>query len=285
MSRQASVSAALATLALSLGALAPTSGTAQAAAACNAAPKPAAPAGSHWYYRTDRAAGRKCWYLAAQGSKGRIAAPRVAATPDTDEDADTDTSATAKPAAAPMAEVAARLTEPLSSPPPAVAVPTSTIVSQAAPSALLQAPPAEAAQRSDEPVAAALVQEPATRVAQEPAVDQAPAPVAAPVASVAIAPASAPAPVAERVNAMQFVFVAFVGICLLAGVFFYLAALRRRRTEIRIVDLNTRAPLRAPAMATMTDSPSVAPDARRDDGEIDDERLRRFSQAWKRQAA
>jgi len=43
MSRQASVSAALATLALSLGALAPTSGTAQAAAACNAAPAPAEP--------------------------------------------------------------------------------------------------------------------------------------------------------------------------------------------------------------------------------------------------
>jgi hypothetical protein len=84
---------------------------------------------------------------------------------------------------------------------------------------------------------------------------------------------------------MQFVFVAFVGICFLAGLFFYLAALRRARMEIRIVDLNTRAPLRTPAMATMTDSPSVAPDARHDEGEIDDERLRRFSQAWKRQAA
>jgi len=37
----------------------------------------------------------------------------------------------------------------------------------------------------------------------------------------------------------------------------------------------------------LTDSPSVAPDAtgRRDADEIDDERLRRFSQAWKRQAA
>jgi hypothetical protein len=57
--------------------------------------------------------------------------------------------------------------------------------------------------------------------------------------------------------------------------------------EIRIVDLNARAPLRTPAIAAMTDSPSVAPDAtaRRHDGEIDDERLRRFSQAWKRQAA
>jgi hypothetical protein len=276
MSRQASILSAIATLALSLGALAPTAaGTAHAAGACNAAPKPMAPAGSHWYYRTDRAAGRKCWYLAAEGSKGRIAAPRVA-TPDTDADAE--------PAAPPMAEVAARLTEPLLSPPPAAAVPAaSTIVSQAAPSAPLQIPPADSAQRSDEPASAPIAQEPAARVAQEPAADQAPAAVAAPVASAAAAAAPAPA----RINAMQFVFVAFVGICFLAGLFFYLAAVRRRRMEIRIVDLNTRAPLRTPAMTAMTDSPSVAPDAtaRRHDGEIDDERLRRFSQAWKRQAA
>ena len=278
MSRQASILSAIATLALSLGAFAPTAaGTAHAAGACNAAPKPAAPAGSHWYYRTDRPSGRKCWYLAAEGSKGRIAAPRVAATPDAD----------AEPAAPPMAEVAARLTEPLSSPPPmAAAAPVaaaSTIVSQAAPSAPLQIPSADSVKRSDEPATAPLAQEPAARVAQEPAADQAPAPEAAPAASAAVTPAAALAQ--ERINAMQFVFVAFVGICLLAGLFFYLAAVRRRRMEVRIVDLNTRAPLRTPAMATMTDSPSVAPDARRDDGEIDDERLRRFSQAWKRQAA
>jgi hypothetical protein len=276
MSRQASILSAIATLALSLGALAPTAvGTAYAAGTCNAAPKPTAPAGSHWYYRTDRAAGRKCWYLAAEGSKGRIAAPRVAATPDTDADAE--------PAAPPMAEVAARLTEPLLSPPPAAAVPAaSTIVPQAAPSAPLQIPPADSVQRGDEPASAPLAQQAATN-AQEPVADQTPAPVAAPAASAAVTPALAPAP--ERINALQFVFVAFVGICFLAGLFFYLAAVRRRRMEIRIVDLNTRAPLRTPAMATMTDSPSVAPDARRHDGEIDDERLRRFSQAWKRQAA
>jgi hypothetical protein len=271
MSRQASILSAIATLALSLGALAPTAGTAQAAGACNAAPKPTAPAGSHWYYRTDRAAGRKCWYLAAEGSKGRIAAPRVAATPDTDADAE--------PAAPPMAEVAARLTEPLLSPPPAAAAPVSTIVSQAAPSAPL-VPQADAVQRSDEAASAPIAQQAATN-AQEPVADQTPAPVAAPAASAAVTPAPAP----ERINAMQFVFVAFVGICFLAGLFFYHAALRRRRMEIRIVDLNTRAPLRTPALATMTDSPSVAPDARHDEGEIDDERLRRFSQAWKRQAA
>jgi hypothetical protein len=38
--------------------------------------------------------------------------------------------------------------------------------------------------------------------------------------------------------------------------------------------------------AALTDSPSVAPAVnRRDDREIEDERLRRFSQAWKRQPA
>jgi len=271
MSRQASILAAIATLALSLGALASTSAsTAYAAGTCNAAPKPAAPAGSRWYYRTDRTLGRKCWYLATEGQKFQTATPRTAATTD------------AEPVAPPMAEAAARLTEPLSSPPPAAAAPAaSTIVSQAAPSAPLQGPPGDSVQRGDEPTSAASAQEPAANAAPEPMADQPPA--AAPAASAAATSTAAP----QRINAMQFVFVAFVGICLLAGLFFYLAAVRRRRTEVRIVDLNTTASLRMPAMAALTDSPSVAPDAtgRRDADEIDDERLRRFSQAWKRQAA
>jgi hypothetical protein len=33
------------------------------AAPCNAKPNPPAPEGQHWYYRTDRAFGRKCWFL------------------------------------------------------------------------------------------------------------------------------------------------------------------------------------------------------------------------------
>ena len=269
MSRQASILAAIATLALSLGALASTSAsTAYAAGTCNAAPKPAAPAGSRWYYRTDRTLGRKCWYLATEGQRHQTAAPRTAATTDTD----------AEPAAPPMAEAAARLTEPLSSPPPAAAAPAaSTIVAQAAPSAPLQGPPGDSVQRGDEPTSAASAQEPAATAAPEPMADQTPT----------AAPAASAAATATRINAMQFVFVAFVGICFLAGLFFYLAAVRRRRTEVRIVDLNTTASLRMPAMAALTDSPSVAPDAtgRRDADEIDDERLRRFSQAWKQQAA
>lgn len=35
--------------------------------ACQPAPKGAAPQGKHWYYHTDRSAGRKCWYLGDAG--------------------------------------------------------------------------------------------------------------------------------------------------------------------------------------------------------------------------
>jgi hypothetical protein len=42
---------------------------ANAADACQAAPKGAAPQGKHWYYHTDRKAGRKCWYLGEAGMK------------------------------------------------------------------------------------------------------------------------------------------------------------------------------------------------------------------------
>jgi hypothetical protein len=43
---------------------------AQSAADCAPAPGLQAPQGSHWYYRTDRATGRKCWYVSSEGRKG-----------------------------------------------------------------------------------------------------------------------------------------------------------------------------------------------------------------------
>ena len=269
---------AIATFAL-LGALAPTN-AAHAAATCNAAPKSPPPQGSHWYYRTDRTLGRKCWYLASEGGKIQTAAPRTAA----------PASADAEPVTPPMAEAAARLTEPLLSlPPPAPPAANTARLSEAS-SAPLQVPPAAFAQRNDEPVSAPNAQEPAATAAPEP-VDQKPAQAATPAPSPAVAPAPA-----ERINLLQYVFVMFVGLCLVAGIAFYLAAVRRRRMEIRIVDLNTPAPLRMPMVestadapsldAPSLDAPSLAPSADgRRDAAIDDERLRRFSQAWKRQAA
>jgi hypothetical protein len=50
-------------------ALAAPSGEKQAADPCIAAPNSPAPQGKHWYYRTDRAKQRKCWYLADAGKK------------------------------------------------------------------------------------------------------------------------------------------------------------------------------------------------------------------------
>ena len=272
MSRQAAsaLPPAIAALAMSLCTLTG-AGTAHAAT-CQAAPKSPAPQGSHWYYRTDRTLGRKCWYLASEGRKGQAVAPRPAAA---------DEVANAAPAAPPpMAEAAARLTEPLRSPPPPTPPAADWTIAQAAPSTPLPAAPAEPAQ-SDAAASVATAPPVVTTAAQEPAAEATPAPV---IATQPSAPAMA-AP--ERINLTQFVFVAIVGLCLLAGLFPYLAAVRRRR-EIRIVDLNTKAPLRMPTRESRIASPSLAPADvadRHDEVDIDEERLRRFSQAWKRQAA
>jgi len=56
-------------VALSVVTLSATPGSAATTETCLAAPNSTAPDGSHWYFRTDRATQRKCWYLAAQGQK------------------------------------------------------------------------------------------------------------------------------------------------------------------------------------------------------------------------
>ena len=47
----------------------------KAADNCLPAPKGAAPAGSHWHYRLDRATKRQCWYVRAEAGKTAKAAP------------------------------------------------------------------------------------------------------------------------------------------------------------------------------------------------------------------
>jgi hypothetical protein len=49
----------------------PASSPGHAATDCAAAPGAQAPEGSHWYYRTDHATGRKCWYVSPEGRKAR----------------------------------------------------------------------------------------------------------------------------------------------------------------------------------------------------------------------
>jgi hypothetical protein len=45
---------------------------------CVTAPKPSAPEGGHWYYRTDRATQRQCWFLRADQSSQSQPAARLA---------------------------------------------------------------------------------------------------------------------------------------------------------------------------------------------------------------
>ena len=53
---------------------------APAADECLAKPKGPAPAGKHWYYQTNRAVQRKCWYLDDEGEKTVAATPRKQST-------------------------------------------------------------------------------------------------------------------------------------------------------------------------------------------------------------
>ena len=46
---------------------------------CLSGPKGAVPAGSHWYYRNDRATKRHCWYLGEAKDKTAAATPQDAA--------------------------------------------------------------------------------------------------------------------------------------------------------------------------------------------------------------
>lgn len=48
---------------------------------CLSAPKGAAPAGSHWYYRLERSTKRKCWYVRGESDKVAKAAPAQQASP------------------------------------------------------------------------------------------------------------------------------------------------------------------------------------------------------------
>ena len=260
-------------------------GTVRAAETCKAAPKSPAPQGSHWYYRTDRALGRKCWYLAEKGQK--VVARRATSQGDRN----------AEPAAEPVAESKAE--RPVE--------PTITIVktTSALPAEPKLAPPKPAALLTAEPGAVTAEATPVTQAMSAPAepvqpnIEQANiapqqplqqdtrnvVPAAQPPAPLAIAKVIASdAPATARGSMLQYVFVAFAGICFFASIALYLTAARRRTTDVvRIVDLNTTPPSRTPASAA---APSISPmgDDRHGD-HIDEERLRRFSQAWRREAA
>ena len=83
--RNRSIALAIPLLVLGVGIGAPTAPA--RADDCLTAPRSAAPNGSHWYYHTDRANQRKCWFLGPPGQAGKLghtaAKPTSAATAET----------------------------------------------------------------------------------------------------------------------------------------------------------------------------------------------------------
>jgi hypothetical protein len=81
-----------------------------AATDCLTEPTGAAPPGSHWYYRTDRSTGTRCWHLKPQREKGKgelaVSKPRPSSGP------------IAEPKVEPPAEPIARVAEPVAEVPP-----------------------------------------------------------------------------------------------------------------------------------------------------------------------
>ena len=69
-------------------------------AACLASPNGAAPAGSHWYYKTDQATHQKCWYTRPQDEAAQAAPTQTApsqAAPERGDAANPDTDAASPP--------------------------------------------------------------------------------------------------------------------------------------------------------------------------------------------
>jgi hypothetical protein len=136
----------------------------------------------------------------------------------------------------------------------------------------------ESVERSKEPVRVAGARERIEENAQIfRSLDDRPAQPSAPATEVVRA--SAPA----SLSTTQIALIAFAAISFLVSSILYLAGARRRRARIEIVDLNARTPLRALVVAqSRTMSRRMPAD---DDMGVDQERLRRFAQAWRQQPA
>jgi hypothetical protein len=281
----AALTASLCALTISLS----NSRSARAAGACVTAPKPAAPEGRHWRYRTDRALQRKCWYLASEGHNDRSAA-RTTEPPSEPQ---------LRTAAPPIVkEIAVRLTQPPETASPAPSAEQSAGLSGNANVVPAQAPdPALAAaekdqpkdQQPDQPTAASDRQrvqaawDQAT-IAQAPMQMQQTTQPAASSADTAIKNTADPD--ADNMRMLPFAIGALAAAGFLAGAILYASgAKRRQRTIVRIVDLNGNAPRRPSAIdpgSSLTSS-----DVRHDD---EDEHGgvrsgRRGSPPWRRQAA
>ncbi len=250
-------------------------GPAGAAAACDAAPKSPPPQGSHWYYRTDRSSGRKCWYLASAGQKTQEVAPQTAARARATAAPETDQTATDETPAEQLTRPARLM------PQEAIATPTGhAIPPQAEPALQTPLPRASAAEQADVapsvPATQAATNEAAFRLLEE---RRAQLPASLPPAvSASVAEANS-----SPISLFQILLISFMAACLPASVVLHMLRASRRRREARIVDLNDQSPLRTRAATQGAAAARRAPPA--DVVEIDDERLRAFKRSWRQHAA
>jgi len=204
MSRQFAfpVFGALAAL-LSFSAI-PSSGS--AAETCIAAPTQPAPQGSHWYYRLDRAAQRKCWRLVKLDQQPQGTVKQAASQPEPEKDAAPAAGTSAGPVQSPQHGWLTRS---------ASAVPETSAPAQGTPD------------RSSAPADDQASAPPPVSVTREQAIE-----AAAPVAPVQAAEPKQSNVAAAGTGMTQFVFLALAGIGLLAAVIFLIVDLRRRRTDV-----------------------------------------------------
>jgi hypothetical protein len=247
-------------------------GPADAATACNAAPKSPPPQGSHWYYRTDRSLGRKCWYLASAGQKTQQAAPQIAAparatpAPETDHAAADETPASQLTLPARLV-TRERIATPTEQAAPPEAEPLQTRLARASVAEQADAAPSvPATQAAANEAAFNLLEE---RRAQLPASPP-------PAVSTSVAEADP-----SSISLFQILLISFMAACLLASAVLHMLRASRRRREVRTVDLNDQSPLRK--RAAIQAAALRAPPA--DVVEIDDETLRAFGRSWRQHAA
>ena len=179
---------------------------------CLTAPKATAPAGAHWYYRSHKSTGRKCWYLADKGAKVKKAAETTSA-PVANEDSPPPKK---NPMQKSVANARAELTTDSTNDDSALTTSTwpplpssaDTTVRDDNPTAAIQTPAPQPAapqgwniaSRWPEPGSAASADNPSNTTAPEPA--QQPAPALTPD-RLALAAASTPTPAATSAALVQ----------------------------------------------------------------------------------
>ena len=203
------------------------------AAECIAKPNAPAQQGKHWYYRTDRATKRQCWYLGSQGASVQKGATQASEQP--------APNALAQPAAPQRAH---RPTAPQSAQRPTApeltAALAATEASVPAPAAPLPLP--EASELPDVPPAFELAPTPALAERQQSvdAIDPAPTPASDPAkesqspANARSSPVTAPAQATDDADhTLALAMIVFVTIAISGSVLEVTRWLRRRKASNR----------------------------------------------------